>query len=349
MIRSLRVYNGWRVPRSGFRETPVRILLAVCILAIVYLSLYPFHFVGDTHGKTLIFSLPQMDSDWVDIIANVALYIPLGFIGMAAWRRNYGVGAISVFLLGVVLSTSMELAQIHLPTRDSNVRDIMCNGAGTLAGCVAHWIGRDFRLRVALPRPAPAAWILIFFWCFWQLFPFIPTLRRYKLTEILTQASLFSFHGAEFCDFLLAAILIYALVVWPGKQANSETLLLVFVILVPVLLMQSLIVGLTISDLRLAGVCCGLIVAFCFWRPEARIHWIVMSLGLILWTAVREFAVPGQLAAVTHPQGWLSMAPYVRTMAGRTFYGWGTIAAMTCALRYGGEGLGRPFSAQDFT
>jgi len=73
-----------------------------------------------------------------DAVVNVALYVPLGMSAHFAFRKwppkffdLYG-----PVLLGLVLSTSIELAQVFEPVRDASVVDIATNVMGSMLGVV---------------------------------------------------------------------------------------------------------------------------------------------------------------------------------------------------------------------
>lgn len=72
--------------------------------------------------------------DLLEASANVALFVPLGFLAarLLSLRRWW-----LALLLCTVLSGAGELAQeVFLPERISNARDVLLNGAGALVGVV---------------------------------------------------------------------------------------------------------------------------------------------------------------------------------------------------------------------
>ena len=69
------------------------------------------------------------------MIVNIAIYVPLGFAGFLAFRdarlpffRFYG-----PVMLAILLSTSVELAQLYTPNRDTSLLDLITNGDGEVA------------------------------------------------------------------------------------------------------------------------------------------------------------------------------------------------------------------------
>ncbi len=119
--------------------------LAWCGL-IVYGSLHPFSGWRDTGVSPWIF----LEGDWprywtaFDLIANVAVYLPLGFfIGLSAFRLP---GRFTALILAVLLSGGLsfilETVQNWLPSRIPSNLDLACNTLGGLLGALwAHRVG----------------------------------------------------------------------------------------------------------------------------------------------------------------------------------------------------------------
>lgn len=90
-----------------------------------------------------VLSPPWQDFQWgwsivSDVAVNIAGFIPLGFFFAAflqrsTQRREYFVYA-ATLLMGFGLSLAIELTQVYLPTRYSQLTDLVCNVAGTILG-----------------------------------------------------------------------------------------------------------------------------------------------------------------------------------------------------------------------
>lgn len=95
-------------------------------------------------------SSPSLDNQ-LDIVANVIGFMPLGFtlcgyLLSCGWRERTGVVA-TVVLCGV-FSLAIEMLQWYLPTRDSDMTDVITNTLGAILGALAYrWI----RVRLAVP------------------------------------------------------------------------------------------------------------------------------------------------------------------------------------------------------
>ena len=81
-----------------------------------------------------------------DVILNVALFAPFG-AALGRWGRSPAV----TLLIGGLLASGLELAQLVVPGRITSLRDVGVDAAGTLAG----WL--LWRSRAAWIRPAPRA------------------------------------------------------------------------------------------------------------------------------------------------------------------------------------------------
>lgn len=160
-------------------------------LLVIYASLYPFS--GWRNQDVPLFEFlwaawPKYWT-WFDILANVAGYMPLGFLlalsflrrgNVRYFARHQNVAAVAVALLaGAALSFVMETVQNFLPSRVSSNVDLGLNALGTLvgasvaaglelAGAIARW--SRFRERWFIPE-ARGALVLLALWPFGLLFP----------------------------------------------------------------------------------------------------------------------------------------------------------------------------------
>ena len=116
-------------------------ILLLFVGFIVYGSLFPFDFTWTPREASVLEALSHIDSHtprWGDIISNVILFIPYGFLGMAVatgqrsiWPRA------SVFLLaGAGLAFGLQGAQVYLPTRVPSLVDALCNVLGIFLGAL---------------------------------------------------------------------------------------------------------------------------------------------------------------------------------------------------------------------
>lgn len=95
------------------------------------ITLAPFQFARPEHLKAAWIVL---DTGWLsDLLLNVALFLPLGFIA----RRSFsdaGRGPWGVVGAAVLVSAAIETAQLFLAPRYTAASDVIANGTGALLG-----------------------------------------------------------------------------------------------------------------------------------------------------------------------------------------------------------------------
>jgi VanZ family protein len=160
------------------------------VALIVYASLYPFSGWRDQRIAPWEFFWSPLPKYWTgfDVAANVAGYVPLGFLlALSFLRRGSGWGgpransaAIAVAVLtGAALSLCMEALQTYLPARVPSNVDFALNVGGVLLGAVlagglelAGAIDRWSRFRVRwFMDESRGALVLLALWPFALLFP----------------------------------------------------------------------------------------------------------------------------------------------------------------------------------
>jgi VanZ family protein len=155
------------------------------VLLVVYASLYPF---AGWRGFGLS-PFAYLTAPWAryvtlfDVTVNVAGYLPLGFLAIAALHpRVRGVPAFCVAVLGAAaLSLVLEAAQGYLPARIPSNVDVLCNIGGAALGAA---LGQHFATLIAeglLHERRTAAFlpgadidfglVLVALWLFVQLNP----------------------------------------------------------------------------------------------------------------------------------------------------------------------------------
>ena len=71
-----------------------------------------------------------------DIVRNVALYVPFGFLGMRALRRSDARGIFRVAAIAVIFSLGVEALQLYTVDRVASLTDIGSAAVGTCAGAL---------------------------------------------------------------------------------------------------------------------------------------------------------------------------------------------------------------------
>lgn len=126
---------------------------AMWIALVLYASLLPFNVHLERAGQVW----PSWaETSPADIRTNILVYLPVG-AGLAHFYRRRSMGTVGAtalsFVLGTLLSVSVEFLQTLLPSRVSSWLDVALNAAGTLLGAIAAIIvARFFRGMVRQAR-----------------------------------------------------------------------------------------------------------------------------------------------------------------------------------------------------
>jgi glycopeptide antibiotics resistance protein len=110
------------------------------VLVVLYGTLFPFEFKLPLHGYSLV---PYWDIErgrihsLPDIASNVLLTVPVGFFGFLCFDRGKKPAAIAKWLaMGLALGVISEIIQLAIPSRTSEITDVLNNGLGALFGAV---------------------------------------------------------------------------------------------------------------------------------------------------------------------------------------------------------------------
>jgi VanZ family protein len=157
--------------------------LAWCGL-IVYGSLHPFAGWRDTGISPFAFLEGGWPRYWTafDLVANVVVYLPLGFFLTLALRGLPGrfTALILAVLLAGTVSCGLETLQNWLPSRVPSNVDLACNTLGGLLGAIwAQVVGPRFFARISaiehqLIAPIPHAELGLTLLGLWLLVPLSP-------------------------------------------------------------------------------------------------------------------------------------------------------------------------------
>jgi VanZ family protein len=144
---------------TSYGETGARLggAVLVFVAAIVgAITLQPFRFAWPARVAIMLWA------GWFDVLANVALFVPLGFVfGLTRAARTTGGGTLARALAyGALASTAIELTQLFEPGRFASPIDVATNALGAQLGAWLHAraarrLGADTPLvgRLALELP----------------------------------------------------------------------------------------------------------------------------------------------------------------------------------------------------
>ncbi|HET8624181.1 MAG TPA: VanZ family protein [Gemmatimonadales bacterium] len=121
---------------SGQSRRGWRAVTALALAGIAVVTLSPRPEQAETVALTPFWCLLCGDLGAVDVLLNVALFVPLGFGLRRAGRPVRQVG-----LLALGTSLTVELLQILVPGRDPSLSDLITNTAGgVMGGLLAEWV-----------------------------------------------------------------------------------------------------------------------------------------------------------------------------------------------------------------
>jgi VanZ family protein len=171
-------------------------LLIIVVALIAYGSLYPFNFKPDAIEGGVLAALERLS--WAragrsDHIANVLLYLPLGFC-LFLWlttRLRRAPALLLATLLGASLSLAIEVAQVYVSARVPSLKDLALNALGTALGAAGGLLWRGIARLMHLPtreespQRDPGAALVVASWLIFRFAPFVPQLDLGKLKAAL--------------------------------------------------------------------------------------------------------------------------------------------------------------------
>ena len=163
-------------------------VVGVCVGVIVYASLQPFTGWSALPANARFF-LWQFALRWTpaDTAFNVVAYVPLGFALVIALPSHWARGRyvmVSLFM-ALILSLSLETAQMWLPTRYASVYDTLANLTGTIIGALlglvavaskrfVAWVDRMRSAAIVPGSSGDLQLVLLAVWLIAQVNPAIP-------------------------------------------------------------------------------------------------------------------------------------------------------------------------------
>lgn len=127
------------MPDKPRRRRWVLICLAAYATTVALVVLLPVSYAAigraarEWLGTTL--GVGGFGAGWIEFIANVLMFLPLGFLLALLFRHPwYGVA------LALALSVAAELAQFVIPSRQPSLRDVLANAAGAALGAALAWV-----------------------------------------------------------------------------------------------------------------------------------------------------------------------------------------------------------------
>ena len=329
----------------------MKVLFLIVVMFIVYGSLFPFDFeIPLAHGaaiKAFLTSWTLLSSRG-DVLANIALFVPFGFLGIQAFfpRNSRAAQLISILLFGSLLGLALQFLQIYIPSRTENLGDALWNCSGAALGAAAtvllSKLAPDVRLdRLLAYAGMPMA--LLGIWVAWRIFPFIPSidlqLFKQSLTPLLLRPQFSTVDTLRELSGWLAVFSLAAAAV-PGRRSAA-----IVVCAIPVLFALEVVIitnSVTASDVA------GAMAAVVFWllilrRIDRREQYVAALLALSIFL---QGLLPLERRYQPADFGWIPFAGllegavtmHAQALLGKTFF----FSALLWLLKKSGYGLRNP-------
>lgn len=282
---------------------------AVLVAALlIYGSAYPFDFVFPPPEGAWqhLGRLRPDDLHLGDVLANLLLFVPLGFLvaqrtGAPARGLAWALGA------GVVLGIGLQVLQVYLPDRVPSLWDASWNTAGAAVGAAAAAV--PIRRLPAPTRPASGfAAGLIVLWLAAETFPYVPAFDWQSIKDGLKPLLLYP--RVESMP-VFSNLVGWAALAWLWRHAARLPLPRPgpALALAATLLAQVLVVQRAPSASGVLGGTAGVALGLLPWRPR-HLQWLLLVLlaAWIVGSGLSPFAwreEPGTFH-------WLPLAGFLR-------------------------------------
>lgn len=142
VLSAWRARRGWTVTTAIWRSGLEAAILG-SLVGIAALTLNPFQgMIGENRFDLVpfhvLFNSIRLGEFWVrialfDLLGNVALYAPLGFLVALRFQR---LPVAAWLLMAVALPTTIEITQATVLARSGDITDIIANATGAIAGFI---------------------------------------------------------------------------------------------------------------------------------------------------------------------------------------------------------------------
>ena len=288
-------------------EPGIRLIFWLVVGLIAYGSIFPFDFQSPAAGtapwRVLIDSATTL-SHRGDIIGNIALFLPLGFVGVFGGHPSpLAIRLGKLLAISIGLSVGLQLVQIYLPSRDANLQDALWNLLGTAIGAVAAipLVGQS-RLARRISPFATIPLLIIASWLCYRLFPFIPSLDWQQFKDSIKPLVLkpdLTFVGVY--HDTIAWCLVIGL--WASLQFRYLTERYVLLLIPAVFAAEIVIVMNRLSLSNVVGAIGGVLL---WWILCKRLtHWPILLAVLLTGVLVVQGLAPFELRPHAAPFHWI--------------------------------------------
>lgn len=295
-------------------------LLVGYMCLIVYGTLYPFaQWRVPDDFPWMFHAALRHGISRTDILANVLLYVPLGFLAAVGrrWRALPW-----VLVAALVLSVCLEYMQGFLPDRVTSWLDVLTNVSGAGIGvavaalAVKLWWGdagaawvRELMLRLRSDRVAWVGIAALIVWGCAQLIPFVPSLSLSNVKDGLKPVW-YALQGSEPVSAWRCVVYFAATAALMVSGASALRITrwggIAALFLLITLPLKVLMLGRQLSLEALIGTCSGVAVGLVLWNSSGWRALIVAALLVsVYWVA--EALQPGATSAAMHAFNWIPL------------------------------------------
>ncbi len=149
---------------------------------VLFLHAFPFTFdasLATPEAWRAFWASWGWQTHYSNAIANAALFLPLGFLGMlAAPPRNRFARALLVVAVSLATAVVAQAAQLYLPQRDATLVDTVWNMVGLAPGVLLSLVPWRIAARRSawIPHLRTLPLLILGCWAAYRLAPWVPTL-----------------------------------------------------------------------------------------------------------------------------------------------------------------------------
>lgn len=312
-----------------------------------YGSIYPFDFqfqALDPATWQAFVDTCCRETSRGDILGNVVLFLPFGYLGILAAGPERGLirQFLFVCLIGVVFAFVLQVAQLYLPSRDENLQDVIWNLLGIIVGAGLGIPSRHFMRRAADQATGLqlVPWILIGSWMAYRLIPFVPSIDFQSIKDSIKPLLAVGDLSLPSTAYTAVAWLVVGYLLdlgLRGKRLGRLLPLLVF----GSFGLEILIVFNVLTPSNVAGGIIAIILHFAIFSRLRRVELplLLCLLVTLAWSDLAPFILRAEpLAFNWLPfQGFLGGSMFVNAQsAAEKVFAYGSIVYLLLRMRAGG-------------
>jgi glycopeptide antibiotics resistance protein len=272
------------------------VLLAVVVVLILYVSLYPFRLVPDERSVVdALGLLTWARASRSDMFNNVLLYVPLGFVLALLVEPRWGrIAALLLATLGgAALSLSMELLQASIALRVPSLTDLSLNTVGSLAGAVGGSTWHALGARMA-PTGSPqsrsraVAMAVVVLWLATRLWPLVPDFGLRQIKRAVRPLFSPQLDPGEILAYFLGWLIVSQAIFHLAKRQRAIDVLLI--VIVVTLVLRAFTRGNTLVLDEIAALVLLLPALVLLSRATDALRSAVLAAALAGWLAWQAFA-----------------------------------------------------------